>query len=137
MKTNVSLLWILTAFFIIATAGYVVWSWLYFGQVEVIGTAVIGFLVFLTSIIAFYLQSGMKKGELLPEDQLDGEIEDGAGEVGFFAPWSWWPVYLSATAAIVFLSLAVDWWLFFIGVGLSIVGIIGWVYEHSRGRFAH
>ena len=137
MKTNVSLLWILTAFFVVATAGYVAWSWIYFGAVEVIGTAVIGFLIFLTSFIAFYLQSGMKKGELLPEDRLDAEIEEGAGEVGFFAPWSSWPVYLSATSAIVFLSLAVGWWLFFIGVGLSIIGIVGWVYEHSRGRFAH
>ena len=137
MKTNVSLLWILTAFFALATAGYVAWSWFYFGFIEIIGTAVIGFLIFLTSFIAFYLQSGMKKGELLPEDQLDAEIEDGAGEVGFFAPWSWWPIYVSASAAIVFTALAVDWWLFFIGVGLSIIGIIGWVYEHSRGRFAH
>lgn len=137
MKTNVNLLWVLTAFFIIATAGYVAWSWVYFGYVEIIGTAVIGFLIFLTSFIGFYLQSGMKKGELLPEDRLDAEIEEGAGEVGFFAPWSWWPFYVSASAAVVFLALAVDWWLFFIGIGLSIIGIIGWVYEHSRGRFAH
>lgn len=137
MKTNVNLLWVLTAFFVIATAGYVIWSWAYFGYIEIIGTAVIGFLIFLTSFIGFYLQSGMKKGELLPEDRLDAEIEEGAGEVGFFAPWSWWPFFVSASAAVVFTALAVDWWLFFIGIGLSIIGIIGWVYEHSRGRFAH
>lgn len=137
MKTNVNVLWVLTAFFVVATAGYAGWSWLYFGLVEPIGTAVIGFLIFLTSFIAFYLQSIIKKDEYLPEDRLDGEIEEGAGEVGFFAPWSWWPIFVAASAGIVFLALAVDWWLFFIGVGLSIIGIIGWVYEHSRGRFAH
>mgnify|MGYP000447366318 FL=1 len=137
MKTNVNLLWVLTAFFVVATAGYVAWSWLYFGSVEPIGTAVIGFLIFLTSFIAFYLQSGIKNAGQLPEDNLDGEIEEAAGEVGFFAPWSWWPIYVSLSATVVFVSLAVDWWLFFIGLGLSIIGIIGWVYEYSRGRFAH
>lgn len=137
MRTNVNLLWVLTAFFVVATAGYMLWSISYFGYIEVIGTAVIGFLIFLTSFIAFYLQSGIKKGAFLPEDRDDGEISEGAGEYGFFAPWSWWPFFLSAAIAVAFVGLAAGWWVFYLAVPFALVGLVGWVYEYSRGHFAH
>jgi hypothetical protein len=44
---------------------------------------------------------------------------------------------LGASSAVAFLSLAVGWWLFFIAVPFAIVGIIGFVYEYSRGAHAH
>ena len=31
-----------------------------------------------------------------PEDRMDGEIADGAGELGFFPPYSWWPLWCAA-----------------------------------------
>ena len=34
-----------------------------------------------------------------PEDRKDGEIADGAGELGFFPPYSWWPLWCALTLA--------------------------------------
>jgi Cytochrome c oxidase subunit IV. len=43
---------------------------------------------------------------------------------------------LAASAAVVFLGLAVGWWLFIIGVCLAVVALIGWTFEYFRGEHA-
>ncbi|NKX52148.1 cytochrome c oxidase subunit 4, partial [Arthrobacter deserti] len=88
-------------------------------------------------MIGFYLLFTGRRVGPRPEDRLDAEIHEGAGEQGHFSPWSWWPIVLSAAAATGFLGLASGWWIFYIGVGFSIIAIIGWVYEYSRGLHAH
>ncbi|NAZ78456.1 cytochrome c oxidase subunit 4, partial [Kineococcus sp. T13] len=40
----------------------------------------------------------------------------GAGEQGFFPPFSWWPLYLAGGAALAFFGVAVGWWLWLIGL---------------------
>jgi hypothetical protein len=91
----------------------------------------------LSIFIAYYLYSGHRRTAMLPEDNLEGNISDESGEVGFFSPWSWWPLILGASAALAFLALAVGWWLFYIAVPFVLVGVIGFVYEYSRGQHAH
>ena len=70
-----------------------------------------------------------------------GPVERAAGdgdfEQGYFAPWSWWPFLIGGFGALVFLSLAVGWWLFFIGFPLALIALIGFVFERSRGQLAH
>ena len=36
--------------------------------------------------------------DLRPEDRPDGEIAEGAGEIGFFSPGSYWPFGLALAA---------------------------------------
>jgi hypothetical protein len=136
MKTNVTIFNILTVFFFISAAVYGYWSYIAFGEIEVIGFAAIGMLVFLTGFIGFYLAKSAKNFTG-PEDLLDANIEDGEAEMGFFAPWSWWPLMLGLGGAICFTSLAVGWWMFAIGLPLSLLALIGFVFEHSRGQHAH
>jgi len=136
MKTNVAIFNLLTVFYIIVAAVYGYWSNLVYGQIEVIGFAAIGMLVFLTGFLAFYLGK-TAKNFTGPEDLPDANIEDGEAEMGFFAPWSWWPLMLGIGGAICFTSLAVGWWMFVIGFPLAIVALIGFVFEHSRGLHAH
>ena len=51
-----------------------------------------------------------------PEDRKDGEIADGAGELGFFPPYSWWPLWCALTLAVCVFGVALRaWWLFIIG----------------------
>jgi len=78
-----------------------------------------------------------KNQGVVPEDRLDANIEDGDAEIGFFSPWSWWPFFIGAFAALAFTSLAVGWWLFFIAFPLALVALIGFVFEYSRGQHAH
>ncbi|MFZ4065369.1 MAG: cytochrome c oxidase subunit 4 [Rhodoluna sp.] len=136
MKTNVAIFNLLTVFYIIVAAVYGYWSNLVYGEIEVIGFAAIGMLVFLTGFLAFYLGK-TAKNFTGPEDLPDANIEDGEAEMGFFAPWSWWPLMLGIGGAICFTSLAVGWWMFIIGFPLAIVALIGFVFEHSRGLHAH
>jgi hypothetical protein len=137
MRSNIGLQMVMAGYLTVATVGYVILSYLVFGHVEPIGTIVIGFTVLLSLLIAFFLYSGLSKDSVLPEDRLDGEIADDSGEVGFFSPWSWWPIALGLACAMLFLSLAVGWWVTFIAVPLAIVAVLGFVYEYSRGAHAH
>ena len=137
MRSNIGLQMVMAAYLAVATVGYVIVSYLVFGYVEPIGTIVIGFSVLLSLLIAFFLYSWLSKYSELPEDRLDGEIADDSGEVGFFSPWSWWPLALGLACAMLFLSLAVGWWVTFIAVPLAIVAVLGFVYEYSRGAHAH
>jgi heme/copper-type cytochrome/quinol oxidase subunit 2 len=145
MRTNARLFWFLTAFYILAAVGYAVWSYNDTAwrtgenkdSFEIIGTAAISMLVFLSGFIAFYLQKTHRTQGPAPEDREDGKIEEGAGEIGFFAPFSWWPFFLGLFGALAFTSLAVGWWLFIIALPLALVAIIGFVFEFSRGQHAH
>jgi hypothetical protein len=137
MRSNIVILLVMAAYFTVADIAYGIWSHLAFGQVEPIGTAAIGLLVILSVFIAYYLWSGMRRSGTLPEDNLLGNIEDETGEVGFYSPWSWWPLMLGISSAMAFASLAVGWWLFFIAFPFAIVALVGFVYEYSRGAHAH
>ena len=136
MKTNVKIFNLLTVFYLVVAAVYGYWSNLVYGEIEVIGFAAIGMLVFLTGFLSFYLAK-TAKNFTGPEDMPDANIEDGEAEMGFFAPWSWWPLMLGIGGALCFTSLAVGWWMFIIGLPLAIVALIGFVFEHSRGLHAH
>lgn len=140
MKTNTNIFILLTFFYLIVAVAYGYWSWIASPednrQIEVIGTAAIGMLVFLSGFIAFYFGKAARNFTG-PEDLPEANIEDGEAEVGFYAPWSWWPLALGIGSALCFTSLAVGWWLFAIGFPLALIALIGFVFEHSRGQHAH
>ena len=136
MKTNKNIFLLLTVFYLVVTGVYGYWSSVAYGQIEVIGTAAIGMLVFLSGFIAFYF--GKTANNFTgAEDLPDANIEDGEDEAGFFAPFSWWPLALGISSALCFTALAVGWWLFVCGFPLALVALIGFVFEHSRGAHAH
>jgi len=139
MRANVNLFWILTVFLAIVAAVYGVWSAMEspIGQPEWAGTIAISLTAVLSAFIAFYLGRVHKaQGAELPEDRLDANIDDGDAELGFFSPWSWWPIMLAGSAALMFLGLAIGFWISFIAVGLGVISLVGWVYEYYRGNFA-
>jgi hypothetical protein len=138
MKFNGNLFYLLTVFYFVDAAGYAVWFYnSNNGGYEPIGTAAIAMLGFMSLFLAFYLKNTAKRQGTVPEDRLDANIEDGESEIGYFAPWSWWPFFLGLFGAMAFASLAVGWWLFFIAFPLSLVALIGFVFERSRGLNAH
>ena len=55
-----------------------------------------------------------------PEDRPDAEIDDGAGEYGFFSPHSWWPLPTALSAAIMMLGFVFAWWLTVLGAFMLI-----------------
>lgn len=92
----------------------------------------------LALIIGYYFWfSNRRTGGVLPEDNLQGEIADGAGELGFFSPHSWWPLPVALSATAVGVGLIVGWWLTAIAVGALIVSVLGFVLEYERPGASH
>lgn len=133
MKISVKLFIILGAFFGAVTLIYGFWArW-----TEMVGATAFFALTVFSFMIAFYLYLTDKKFADGPSDNTEGEIAQYAGEYGRFAPWSWWPLGLGIGCAVVVSGLAIDWWIFLIGVGVTIFFLIGWVFEYSKGDHAH
>jgi len=101
------------------------------------GTAALIMAFGLTVLVTFYLGFHAKRMDQRPEDSKMGEIVEGAGEVGFFPPYSWWPLWCALALAVCVLGVALGWWLFIIGVGAGSVALVGWVFEFYRGEHAH
>jgi hypothetical protein len=139
VRVNANLFWILAAFFWAADVLYIFWNLIEsdWTQLEWVGTVAIGLSGILGAFIAFYVGATRRaQGGELPEDRHDALIDDGDPEVGYFSPWSWWPMTLAFGLALMFLGLAVGVWLSFIGGPIVLVAVIGWYYEYYRGNFA-
>lgn len=143
MKTNVNLWWILAAFFLLMTGIYTGWNIIehsdrpWFHAIEWVGTVALLFTVFMSVMIAFYVDRVHRaQGGELPEDVLTADIDDGDPEMGEFSPWSWWPLVLALSASLGILGLAVGTFLLPIGLAVFVVAIVGWVYEYYCGYFA-
>ncbi|MDA7715939.1 cytochrome c oxidase subunit 4 [Pontimonas sp.] len=137
MKTNIAVLLVLAFYFFAVATMYTVWSLIDGQSVEWAGTLAIGLSGVLAVFIAFFLQIQFKnQGGELPEDRLDADIDDGDPELGFYSPWSWWPIILAAGAAIALLGFAVGIWIAFYAVPLVLIALVGWTYEYYRGYFA-
>ncbi|WP_033372359.1 cytochrome c oxidase subunit 4 [Glaciibacter superstes] len=139
MRANAILFWTISVFFFAAAALYVVWHLVdpHYGEVEWVGTLALGLTGVFLAFVAFYLgRTYAAQGGELPEDRPDANIDDGDPELGFFSPWSWWPIMLAGSAALLFLGLAVGFWICFIAVGIGVISLVGWTYEYYRGLFA-
>ncbi|MCS5733417.1 cytochrome c oxidase subunit 4 [Herbiconiux daphne] len=138
MRANTNLFWILFGFMALADVAYTIWSLIWYeGQIEWVGTVAIGLAAILSAFLAFYLGRVHKaQGAELPEDRLDSNIDDGDPEMGFYSPWSWWPIILAGGGALLVLGLAVGIWISFIAAALTLVAVVGWTYEYYRGYFA-
>ena len=93
----------------------------------------------LAALIGYYLWFTNKRlGGSLVEDRLDAEISDGAGELGFYSPHSWWPLPVALSMCAAGLGLLIGWWLTLIAVGALVVSIMGFVLEYEKpGTSAH
>jgi len=71
-------------------------------------------------------------GTVMPADNLTAEISDGAGELGFYSPHSWWPLPVAASAIAMGFGLIIGWWLTLIALISLVICIIGWVTEYEK-----
>ncbi len=85
------------------------------------GTVALTMAFLLCALSGFYLAVVTKQIPERPEDRNDGEIADGAGEQGFFPPYSWWPLFCAAALAVCALGIVIGWWLFIMGVGVGAI----------------
>jgi hypothetical protein len=127
-----------TVFFVLVTPAY--WFVTDGGDTgaDWTGTSALTMTTLLAAMMTLYLGFHAKKMDPRPEDRKDGEIADGAGELGFFPPYSWWPLWCGLTLAVMVFGVAAGaWWLFIIGTGLGALALSGLVFEYYRGEHAH
>src|SRR6266700_3546628 len=101
------------------------------------GTTALALSVGLAFLTGFYLLFTGRRLPRRPEDDPEGEVSEGTGELGFFSPHSWWPLLTGLAAALAALGAAIGWWLFLIGMLCVVLATIGFVFEYYRGAFSH
>lgn len=132
MKVESRIFEICTVFFFLCAIVYGILS------KEAVGVVCLTLTGGLSLIIGTYFRFVSRRLETRPEDNPEAEVVDGAGEMGFFSPGSYWPVGLAAAAAILAISMAY-WmvWAIVIAVPLLLTMVGGLLFEYHRPRADH
>ncbi len=99
---------------------------------EAVGITCISLSSGLAGIVGFYVWFNSNRMGVLPQDNLGAEIADGAGELGFYSPHSWWPLPVALSACAAGLGLLLGWWLTLIAVGALLFSVIGFTLEYEK-----
>ena len=94
MKAETWIFAITTVFFALVSPAY----WFISGDHT--GTSALVMSTLLVLMVTLYLGFHASRMEPRPEDRRDAEIADGAGELGFFPPYSWWPLWCALTLSV-------------------------------------
>ncbi|MGY1620362.1 cytochrome c oxidase subunit 4 [Geodermatophilus sp. SYSU D00691] len=131
MKVEALIFNIIAVFCVIAAVVYGVWAR------EPIGTTALVLSAGLTGLVGGFFWFISRRIDARPEDRKDAEIADGAGELGFFSPSSYWPFAIGVSAALMGLGLAFwySWLIIIAGVALLIT-IGGLLFEYYVGQNA-
>lgn len=132
MKTESKLFLALVPFFLLVAGIYT-----YFTEAgEWVG--IIGLLLTaaMCAFVAWFFWLSGKNVDARPEDDLDGEIHQQSGDYGHFAPYSWWPLFLSLAVSVAVLGVGVGWWLVVVSAPFLVISILGWTLEFFRGDHA-
>jgi hypothetical protein len=128
MKVEARIFDLITVFSFVIAIVYGVWS------KEPVGIVALALTGGLALIVGTYFRFVSRRIEQRPEDNPNAEISDGAGDLGFFSPGSYWPIALAASAAVAGVAMAF-WhiWLLVIAVALLLITIGGLVFEYHTG----
>ena len=134
MKVEARIFDLVMAFSFLMAVVYGYWTWADTNYVEPTGTVALALTGGLALIVGTYFRFVARRIEVRPEDNADAEVSDGAGELGFFSPGSYWPIGLAAAAALAGLALAF-WhiWMLVIAIVLVLIAVGGLVFEYHTG----
>jgi len=122
---------VIGVFCLVMATVYGVWSR------EPIGTTALVLSGGLTFLVGGFFWFISRRIDARPEDRKDADIADGAGELGFFSPGSYWPFTLALSAATMGLALAFFYaWLILIAAAALLVSIGGLLFEYYVGQNA-
>ncbi|NTY63545.1 MULTISPECIES: cytochrome c oxidase subunit 4 [Mycolicibacterium] len=139
MHIEARLFEILTAFFVLAAVVYGALTAVFqYGGIEWAGTTALVLTAGLSLITGTFFRFVARRLDTRPEDYEDAEISDGAGELGFYAPHSWWPILIALSFSTAAVGAAL-WlpWLIAAGVVFVIAAVCGLVFEYYIGPEKH
>ena len=127
MKVEGLLFAFMAAFLAVTTGVYYVLSH------DPAGTTCLALSGGLAFIVGYYLMFTARRIGARPEDRTDAGISEGSGEVGFFAPHSWWPLFAAAAFSTTVLGLVFGLFLFLIGALFVVIAASGFLFEYYVG----
>lgn len=133
MKLEANVFLIPGAFFLIVA---IVYGFLTDFQ-ELVGFPAMLLSAGLAFMVGIYFRMLNKRHPTRAEDREDAAISEDQGDQGLYAPWSWWPLVVGIGSALAFVAMAVGWWVMVPATIVAGIGLVGWVFEYSTGRFAH
>lgn len=139
MRVEARLFEILTGFFLLATIVYGVLTAMFAnGGLEWAGTTALALTAGLSLIIGTFFRFVARRLDTRPEDYPDADIADGAGELGFFSPHSWWPILIALAFSTAAIGAAL-WlpWLIAVGIVAVLAAVSGFVFEYYIGPEKH
>src|ERR1700758_1332923 len=101
------------------------------------GTTALALAVGLAFLTGFYVLFTGRRLPLRPEDNPQGEIAEGTGELGFFSPHSWWPLLTGLACAGGAVGGAGGRGVFLLCMLFVVLASIGFVFEYYRGAYSH
>jgi hypothetical protein len=139
MKAEFRIFGVVAAFLYVVCVLYAWWTDYTLGSVDWIGSIALLLSGLLCTMCGGYFWFVSHRIDPRPEDRLDAEISDAAGEVGFFSPGSYWPfgVALGAITAAVGVA-AWQPWILILGLVGTTIGAAALLFEYYTGtRRAH
>jgi len=134
MKIEARVFLVIALFCWLVAAGYGIWTHIAQGSVEVVGVSALILSGGLLGLAGSFFWFVSRRIDLRPEDREDAEIAEGAGELGFFSPGSYWPFGIAAAATTVGAGLAFfQVWLACVGLLLLLFMIGGLLFEYYIG----
>lgn len=131
MRVETRLFLLLCGLMFLFAVVYGFWTWGDSGNVEWVGTTCLVLSGGLFFITGSYFGFVARRIDARPEDRSDADIAEGAGELGFFSPGSYWPFALAGAAAVAGLGLAfVEWWLVALGIIAVLFAVGGLLFEY-------
>jgi hypothetical protein len=129
-------LWIALFCFVLAGV-YAWWSNHDLGEIEAAGSAALILSGGLCGLAGSFFWFVSRRIDPRPEDRNDAEIAEGAGELGFFSPGSYWPIGIALAATVTGFGMAlVQFWLLGFGVVLVLISVGGLLFEYYAGNRA-
>lgn len=129
-------LWIALFCFVIAGV-YAWWTSHDLGEVEWAGLAALILSGGLLGLAGSFFWFVSRRIDARPEDRNDADIAEGAGELGFFSPGSYWPIGIALAATVTGFGMAlVQFWLVGVGVVLILSAAGGLLFEYYVGNRA-
>lgn len=138
MKIEAKLFEVVTVFFVLVAIVYGVFTGLSRTGIEWAGLTAIVLSAGLTLIVGTYFRFVARRLDTRPEDYEDADIADGAGELGFFPPHSWWPILIALAFSVAAVGAAL-WlpWLIAAGIVMVLGAVSGLVFEYYVGPEKH
>lgn len=131
MKVEAYLFSLVALFLFVAAVVYGVWSG------EPVGITALILSGAFCGLIGSYFWFIARRIDARPEDRGDADIAEGAGELGFFSPYSYWPFGMGLAAFVMAIGTAFWlWWLMVIGGAAILLTVGGLLFEYYIGQNA-